>query len=410
MRTLTARVNKKAPAFITLLIACIFISALTGCWDYNEVNQLAIVPIMALDFNHQSSKPYMIGIKIIRPAAVGSGQTTGGPRQEGKKAWYVEGSGYTFEDSLDSLRLSIPRKLFLNHNNVILVGKNLAEEGLDRFIDYTKRKTSIRRTSMIYMTHEKSLETLGVDPKMETFIYSEILGLTRHAQLWNIRRGATLNDFLADLSEEGINPVLPVLRSRTGSAENVGREFEIPSEKAKNELILDQQIAVFKDIRLAGFLSGEDVMGFFFLRSKISGGTVLVPTPDKNDSLTSIRIKSSSFNIKPIIRGSDLFVETKLLVNADLIESKSLQKFHSKEEVDELGRKTSEVLSGMIKASISKLQNEIRSDAVGFGAAFHRKYPKEWKTLKDNWDELWFPSLGIEIDVKVNIISTGHVI
>lgn len=410
MRIPTAQTNKKAFAFMALLIVCVLISALTGCWDYNEVNQLAIVPITALDFDPQSSKPYMIGIRIIRPAAVGAGQTTGGPRQEGKKTWYAEGSGYTFEDSLDSLRPNIPRKLFLNHNNVILIGKELAEEGLDRFIDYTKRRANIRRTSMLYLTHEKSVEILGIEPKIETFNYSEILGMTRHAQRWNIRRGVTLNDFLADLSEEGINPVLPVISSHIGSAKSVGKEFEIPSEKAKSELILEQQIAVFKDIRLAGFLSGEDVMGFFFLRGKMFGGTILTPTMGENNPLTSIQIKSSSSNIKPIIRGSDLFVEITLRVNVDLVESDSVQKFGSKEALDELSWKTSKVLSDMIMASIKKLQNEIKSDALGFGAAFHRKYPKEWKTMKDNWDELWFPSLGIELDVKVNIVSTGHVI
>jgi len=48
---------------------------------------------------------------------------------------------------------------------------------------------------------------------------------------------------------------------------------------------------------------------------------------------------------------------------------------------------------------------EINADIFGFGEMLHKKYSKEWKTLKDNWDEI-YPTIKLNINVETKIIKT----
>ena len=48
---------------------------------------------------------------------------------------------------------------------------------------------------------------------------------------------------------------------------------------------------------------------------------------------------------------------------------------------------------------------EFNADIFGFGEMLHKKYSNEWKTLKDNWDEI-YPTIELNIDVESKIIKT----
>jgi spore germination protein KC len=45
-------------------------------------------------------------------------------------------------------------------------------------------------------------------------------------------------------------------------------------------------------------------------------------------------------------------------------------------------------------------------DIFGFGEAFHRKYKKEWKAIKHNWNEE-FKNAEISLEVEAHLRNTG---
>ena len=56
-------------------------------------------------------------------------------------------------------------------------------------------------------------------------------------------------------------------------------------------------------------------------------------------------------------------------------------------------------------AALNKAQ-ELNADVFGFGEALHRKYPKQWKELEKDWDEI-FPELEVEIVVETQVSRSG---
>lgn len=58
------------------------------------------------------------------------------------------------------------------------------------------------------------------------------------------------------------------------------------------------------------------------------------------------------------------------------------------------------------RLALSKAQREYGVDIFDFAGTFRRKYPREWKELKDRWDEV-FAGAEVEFAVEAHIRRSG---
>jgi spore germination protein KC len=56
--------------------------------------------------------------------------------------------------------------------------------------------------------------------------------------------------------------------------------------------------------------------------------------------------------------------------------------------------------------TLSTVQKRYKVDSVGFGQEIYRDKPKQWKALKEQWDQK-FPEVDVSVEVKLNIIGSG---
>ncbi|MNW07849.1 hypothetical protein D3C71_2045300 [compost metagenome] len=56
--------------------------------------------------------------------------------------------------------------------------------------------------------------------------------------------------------------------------------------------------------------------------------------------------------------------------------------------------------------TLHQIQKEQQADVLGFARAFHKKYPREWKRAKGEWDTI-FPTVDVQLDVKSKIKRPG---
>ena len=68
-----------------------------------------------------------------------------------------------------------------------------------------------------------------------------------------------------------------------------------------------------------------------------------------------------------------------------------------------------EEIKSEITSCLNKVLKEYKTDAFGFGEKIHRKYPKEWKKLEDNWEDA-LEDLKVITEVDVKIKGTGLII
>lgn len=53
-----------------------------------------------------------------------------------------------------------------------------------------------------------------------------------------------------------------------------------------------------------------------------------------------------------------------------------------------------------MKFLLLKKAKDLKADVFGFGEVLHKKYPQEWKELKDTWRDI-FPAIEVTVDVSL---------
>ena len=71
-----------------------------------------------------------------------------------------------------------------------------------------------------------------------------------------------------------------------------------------------------------------------------------------------------------------------------------------------LEQRNTAVIKNEIESVLKKAQREWGVDIFGFGEAVHRKYPREWKELKDQWRDV-FPNIKVQVKVDSKLRTAG---
>lgn len=106
-----------------ILLLTIFL--LTGCYDYKEINDLALVSLIALDYDNK----YLLSFEIL---------------DNNDTSYIVNDTGKTIEETFDNINLKIGNKAYFNHLKVLLISENIAKDHLKDIIDYITRNPNIR--------------------------------------------------------------------------------------------------------------------------------------------------------------------------------------------------------------------------------------------------------------------------
>ena len=116
------------------IILLIFILLLTGCFDYIEINDLAFISAIAIDYNDDN---YELTFEILSDKKQGE-------ENSNNKAYTVSGKGKTLSLAIDDVSMAIGKKPYYHHLKAVIVDKQIAENRLDEIIDYLVRSADTR--------------------------------------------------------------------------------------------------------------------------------------------------------------------------------------------------------------------------------------------------------------------------
>ena len=74
-----------------------------------------------------------------------------------------------------------------------------------------------------------------------------------------------------------------------------------------------------------------------------------------------------------------------------------------------LEKRMAQAIREDIYAAVSKGQ-KLQTDFFGFGSYLYRSNPRLWSQVEDEWQDLIFPTMAVEIDVRSQLRRTGLVI
>lgn len=395
----------KTKAFIFILINLLTIFLL-GCWDAMELDELGITLIMGFDVEDEK---VLLTAEVIQPVSTQNENGSGNK----SSVKYIQGTGNNIFEAYRDITLKFDRRIFGAHTKVVIFGEDFAKRGLASHIDELIREREHRETAYILIAKEaKAYEVMGINVGLE-----RIPGVYILDTLSNIRNNpktmdANFVEYFKNYFHEGHHPTTGIIERR-----NVRSIDQTTEEETQKYSLSVLGSAVFDDEILVGYLNGNDTKSLNFLLDKIIGGIITFPTPQAmpestlktnptNEGLSSVVIINNKTKNDIEIVGGKVLLKTTVNLRGAVGEVVGNIDISMEENLKKMEEACSKAIEVGIKNAVKKVQDEFKLDIFGFGMIFHRKYPKEWKDVKEDWDEI-FSEADFQVKVNTNIIRTG---
>ena len=420
---------------ICILLLGIMVMSLSGCWDKRELSELAIVMGIALDAGSgENGETLTVSAQVANPVSSGGSSGSGGAAEQTYNNF--SGSGGSVFEILRGITHKSSRRLYNSHNQVLLFGRELAEnQGLDEIIDFFLRDNEIRYNILIAVTEGKASEVLDVTPEYENIPAREIEELIRNQTANSESATCTLLNFVRCGLTPGKAALVPIISlvessgsgdasssesgggdtsgggggssggdTSGGSGGSSGSSSESGGGENQSKRLEISGSAVFDGGKMMGTLSKEETRGALWVRGGANAGIVSV---EMDDIRVEIEVMDSEQSMSVDI-GDDGVVkaEVRCVITANVGEVNGKGLSLNKDFIKKLSSACSEKVKKEIQMAYDK-SLDLKCDVFGFGEYLYRHHLKKWRTVEDNWPEK-YRSLSLSIHVQVNIEELGE--
>ncbi|MGE5598879.1 MAG: Ger(x)C family spore germination protein [Bacteroidota bacterium] len=359
-----------------------------GCWNYRELNELALVAGVGVDYDERTNQVELT-IQLIKPSKVRAPEGGGGAGGGGKEsAVLVEQTrGRTVFDAVRNFVEQTNRKLFWAHTQVIVLGEGAARRGARSVLDFFLRDHEPRPGIWVLVARGKAAETMKTVPELESVPALEIGHLVEARAATSEASGVTLQEFASRLMSRTAAPVTGFLETR--------------GEEGKEAVLTGT--AVFKGDRLIGELDRKETRGLLWVLGEVKSGIIDVQKNEKE--IVGLEIIKASGKVSPVLRGKRVRARVEIKAQTHLGDQLGSHDWSTPAGLEKLVRLQNEAIRREIRAAWSKAR-KLNADVFAFGEAVNRKYPRQWKKMEGKWESL-FREVELEIRVSTSIHGTG---
>lgn len=376
--------------FIIIITLCF---CLTGCWDYYELNNVAICTGIAIDkYEDKYEVTYLIS----------NAKKTEVSSKEGEAGTTTyNGVGQTVQDAINDLKLKMPFEPYIGHLIVAIISDELAKEGMGQIMDLLARDTESRDFFYVLLAKEtKAKDILEIISPLESFPSQTIASdIETSSSNTSLIYKITYNDFLYNLLEEGKDPILNSV-SILGNIEKGSDEKTLSSTVPKATIKIET-IGIFKDDKLLGYADSDETRGINLLTDDVENFYVKTKCEDTYIMSYIVNMKS-----KTKIDVDNKKVDVKITGDATIMEANCNLDLEDPKVIEDIGNDINEELVKIINKGSYLVQKKYNSDVLGYGMQIHKKNPQKWKEVQNDWDNI-FKDLEINSKVDINVKTKG---
>lgn len=376
-----------------IIISLIILFNLTGCYNYRELNDLAIVSGVSIA---KIDDEYEITVEVVNTKK----ETDASSANETAFVIY-KNTSKSLQEGFRRLINEAPKKMYGAQIELLILDESLARNDLKNIVDFLSRDPEIR--SEFYVIVGKGDNILEITtPLVKISSKNIVQSLQANNEYLGSVNMVTFHDLIDNYLNDKIDLALPAIKL-VGDT-NKGQENSNLENSANEAFSLLDNIAVFKDNKLVGYLDEEESKVFNLVSGNIK--TTLVKNEFENDEYIINEMVGIDCKVDVIPKKNkvSITVEGKAAISeanysGDLKSDKTIKKIQKK-----LNKYTEDIVEKLIKESIDKYD----ADIYGFEDMFYKKDAKYYKDkIKDNWKEI-FHNLDIEVKSKIEIFEKGN--
>lgn len=382
--------------FKTLILVIILFS-LSGCFNYKEINEYAIVSGISIDQSKNNPDKYEVGIQIMNAKK--------DEESDNSLITIYKAEGNTLYQAFEKIMLDSPKELYLGHNEVVVISEELLKyrNPLD-YLDYFMRDPEVEKDSLVMVSkNDKAYNVLKIITPLETIPSKNLKSTLSIADKFSgTLTMVTIDEFISSLSNSGQEAIIPSILI-TGKVKD-GENMENIKESDPDAKLKFGTLGYFENSKLKGYLSNDESTGYNFLAKTQNETYVNVKCDDKN--YATIRISTSDLKEELTFKNNKPKISVNTKVTADLLEYNCAADFIEDEHyIKKLERKSASKITNLMYKATNKLYKEENSDVLGYGLKFYGQKYNQMKKLgysKDNIKE----DISFNFKANVEIKST----
>ncbi|MDA8441230.1 MAG: Ger(x)C family spore germination protein [Peptococcaceae bacterium] len=376
--------HRKKFVFLFCLVISLFL--VTGCWNRRDLNQLVIVAAMGIDKGEDQQ--VILTAQVIKPVASASSE---GSASENTAVEILTAQGKTVFDAVRNFVEESGRKLYYPHTMAIVVGEGLAREGILPVLDFFLRDHELRLTTWFLVSSGSAADVINLKPLLGPIPAQNLEMLLKDSH--DVAKSVSTNilDTFNECADESLQPVLSRVEINVINGQKIAR------------LVGSY---VFRTDKLVGWLTATQTRGYLFIRGEVKSGIIVVPYPGKPNQRISLEIKNASGKVKPYLEDGTVKYSIDVEVTSNIGEQMGADLLDDPGMLKQLEAEQGAAVKQEIQNVVTRAQTEYKLDILGLGAATARKFPAQWRDLKDTWEEE-FPNQAVQVVVKAKVENSG---
>jgi spore germination protein KC len=387
-----------------LLILTLFIIissfSLGGCWNSQEPKELGLITSLIYDKTETGYKTY---IEILSPSSSIQGSS------QSRSSMIIVSEGESLPEAVRNASNTLERKIYGGNNKVRFFTEKMLEQDMVETVDFFLRDhLADERPFLIAIKGD-------VDP---LDIYNTQLGLSDilgiYVEDMSDENTHTIDhtvfirtiDFVTDYYRQGKQPVIGVVEVKKSESKLddsvAGDSLNLKAEK----VLVFEGMAVFREGVFLGYLGGNEAKAYNFIVNDAKHPLITVELDGKQ---IIGRINKSKCKIEMSEENSEIKAKIKLKQDLTILQNESEYNLSDYRELSPAEQALSEKAKEEIINTVTRVQQEYQSDIFGFGCKFHNKYPKRWKEIMNDWDQVYFPNMQLEVEVESEIKMEGEI-
>lgn len=394
---LTKRFFRISVLLCIMIFMAFFVS---GCWDRKEIENRGIVLGVAIDdvissepkgqydLSHVTqeagSRKYRVTFELPKLKKKGE-EKTGGAEQHR----IIAGEGESIFAISRAMNAKMPVSLFFEDIQIMVFSESIAKKGINEFLDYFVRNPAMRRRVKLLVTPGRAEDILKNKIKASELNGIYIAKITKNVN--STPRFASKTD-LTDIS----------------SAIRNQRSFFMPMiVLEKGDVKLTRAALFNRDGKMVGDIDERAIIGAKILRKVLKGGVFSIPNPVDPEKLAVFEMLESETEVNSYLENGKLGFALEVRFVGNLGENTATeQEALDKDFLAAVEQVLAAEFTHQVEMAYYK-QQELKVEACDLGELVHRQHPWYWKQIKDRWDDEIFPTVPLEVKIKVIIRRTG---
>lgn len=378
-----------------ILITLSFIFICCGCYNYKELNDLAITSAIGID---KSDNGYKVTAQVVNTQKEGTDNNS----SSDPKIIIYEHTSKTVQEAVRYMVLESPKRLYPNHMQVIIISEDVAKDGILESLDLFFRDSELQKNFYVLISKDVSAnQILKTLTPADSIVSSNIKkSLESDSSYLGITELVTYDELINTYLNPNKEISLPSVTLK-GKMKGSDKIDNIEQSDSSTKVVLSQ-MAIFKDDKMIGYLDDKQSIALSFIKGKINntiikykcnGGYVVVET---TNSKSSINVDNKgNFRIK--ISGDAAINEVSCDINLE-----------NDNSISKINKQVNKEIKKNVNNTIKYVKNNYNSDIFNFLDILYKNQYSLYKKISNDWYKDKFKDSKIDIDVNIKVVEKGN--